>query len=621
MSKLLKGRRLIAYDFEVLSKSISPITGKSYWCVILIDIERNKKILIRNDVSKLRNFYEACKNDIFIGYNSRNYDQWIFKGLLLGYDAGFINDKLIYEKQKGHNVVKDGYKIKFLNYDASNKFNSLKQLESFMGSAIKESDVPFDIDRPITDEEEKDLIKYCIHDVEELIKVFNKTKDTFDSHIALIEMFNLEIKNISKTQAQLNAVILDAKKLDDQSDEYDFIFPETLKLEKYKHVKKWFEDIKNGKIDTSGKVEMITDLAGTECTYALGGLHSALPNFQYEGKIYSLDVTSLYPSLILEYGLMSRGVESDEKFREIRDNRVVMKREGNPLQKVLKLVLNSTYGTLGDQYNALCDKRMMRSVCVAGQLLLSDFVEKIEPYCTPFNINTDGVYFYIEDESNLVKIQECVDEWQTRTRLGLEWEEYAKVIQKDVNSYIVVKENGKVTAKGAFVKDLNDIDYDLPIVNYAIRNYFVNNTPVEDTINECNNLRDFQKIVKLTSAYDEGAWKDCTFSKQKVLNESTGKYSTKNMWNGDGYRLKDKTFRVFASSKEEDGALFKKKSNKNPEKFANTADKVFIDNDDVTEKTVPEYLDKQWYIDLANDRIRQFLGIKKERKKKVKEVD
>ncbi len=617
MSELLDNRRLLFFDFEVMVNSISPETGKPYWCVVFIEYESGKGKIIKNNVTELQDFYNQFKNDIFISYNGRNYDQWIFKGLLLGYCPAYITRKLIEENIKGGMLIRDHYKIPLLHFDAANKFNSLKQLEAFMGSEIKESDVPFDLDRPMTKEEEKDLIKYCAHDVKELIKVFDKTKGNFTSQVSLIEMFNEKIEMISKTSSQLTASILKAEKLTGMNDEFDFIYPDTLKLDKYIQVKEWFDSIKNGEFDTSGKVEFEIDIANNPTVYALGGVHGALKNFHYEGYIYSIDVASLYPALILEYGLMSRAVENDSKFREIRDTRIVYKKAKNPLQAVLKLIINSVYGCFGDQYNSLCDKRMMRSVCVAGQLLLTDLIEKIEPYCRPFNINTDGIFFYVDDKSVIPKLEELTKEWETRTRLDLEWEEYAKVVQKDVNNYIVIDKNGKYKGKGAFVKDLNDLDYDLPIVNKAVVNYFVHNKPVEETINECNSLRDFQKIVKVTSAYDQGAWKDCTFSKQKVLNESTGKYSTKTMWdNGSGYRLQDKTFRVFSSSREEDGGLFKKKSGANPAKFPNTSEKVFIDNGDVVGKSVPEYLDRQFYINLSNDRINQFMGIKKKSSKK-----
>jgi hypothetical protein len=180
----------------------------------------------------------------------------------------------------------------------------------------------------------------------------------------------------------------------------------------------------------------------------------------------------------------------------------------------------------------------------------------------------------------------------------------------------LIGDNGYYKSKGAYVKKLNDLDYDLPIVNKSIVNYFVLNTPIEETINKCDELREFQKVVKLSSAY-KSAYKNCTFSKKKVLNEKNGKMQNKEMWNEDGEILKDKTFRVFASTREEDGAIYKKKEDKNPEKFANTPEKAFINNDDIKGVKIPDYLDKQYYIDLARERIDQFLGVKKKKKKKV----
>ena len=44
-----------------------------------------------------------------------------------------------------------------------------------------------------------------------------------------------------------------------------------------------------------------------------------------------------------------------------------------------------------------------------------------------------------------------------------------------------------------------------------------------------------------------------------------------------------------------------------PEKIALTPERVFIDNDDVRGKKVPEYLDKDWYVDLAKKRIKDFI--------------
>ena len=43
------------------------------------------------------------------------------------------------------------------------------------------------------------------------------------------------------------------------------------------------------------------------------------------------------------------------------------------------------------------------------------------------------------------------------------------------------------------------------------------------------------------------------------------------------------------------------------EKISYTPDKCFIDNNDIHNTPIPEYLDRQYYIDMAKDRIKQFL--------------
>ena len=627
MSKILEGKRIIFYDFEVLSNLKYKETNQSWWCVVFIDFESRKLRIIKNNVEELRSFYNTCKKDIFVGYNSRQYDQYIFKGLLLGMDSGFINNQLIEKKIKGHNVVRDAYKLPLNNFDIMpNPPVPLKTLEGFMGSDIQESSVPFNIDREMTEEEEVNLIKYCIHDVKETIKVFERLRHEFDSQLQLIEAFNLDMTLFNKTKAQLSAHILEAKKHDDRGDAFNHIIPDTLRLDKYDYVREWYmneftsyDDPMTGK---GRKLE--TEIAEVPTVYGIGGIHSALKNIDESGIILGCDISSMYPALIIEYNYMSRNVPSIDKYIDIRNERLKLKAEKNPKQQPLKIVLNATFGTFKDQYNPMYDERMSNAICIAGQLLLTDLAEKLEGHCKILQKNTDGIFMKVESESDIEIVQSIAKGWENRTRLDLEWDRYKRIVQKDVNNYILVPEGelyndkGKPRwkSKGAFVKELSEIDYDLPIVNKAVTAFFLEDKPVEETINECNSLRDFQKIVKVTSAYDEGAWKDCTFSKQKVLNEKTGKMNTKTMYDNNGYRLQDKTFRVFASNRAEDGGLFKKKSGANPAKFQNTSEKVFIDNGDVTQKTVPDYLDRQFYIDLSKDRINQFMGIKKNASKK-----
>lgn len=64
-----------------------------------------------------------------------------------------------------------------------------------------------------------------------------------------------------------------------------------------------------------------------------------------------------------------------------------------------------------------------------------------------------------------------------------------------------MKRETPLEVQGCLCQKLSDLDYDLPIVNRAIVNYFLHGISPETTIMECSNLRDFQKVVKVSSKY------------------------------------------------------------------------------------------------------------------------
>ncbi|MEC0685772.1 DNA polymerase domain-containing protein, partial [Bacillus haynesii] len=310
----------------------------------------------------------------------------------------------------------------------------------------------FDIDRPLTPDEIKEVIDYCIHDVKQTIEVFDNKKEEFESQLALIEAFNLKMSMFTKTKAQLSAFILGAEKHENRGDEFALRFPDTLKVEKYKHIVDWYKEPEN--LDYKKKLKV--DVAGVPHIFAWGGLHGAISKHKDEGIILCCDVASLYPSIMIEYGYISRNVRDPLKYTEIRDTRLELKRKKDPKQAPYKIVLNSTYGAMKDQYNPLYDPLMANNVCLAGQLLLLDLIEKIEPYCKLIQSNTDGLFMKVEKEADINIIKEVAKEWENRTRLTLEWDVYEKIYQKDVNNYIIIDGNQNYKSKGAYVKKLNN---------------------------------------------------------------------------------------------------------------------------------------------------------------------
>ena len=582
---------MIFYDFEVF---------KYDWLVVFIIPEKNETIIIQ-DAEKLNWFYTEHKDEIFVGYNSRGYDQYIFKGILLGLNQYQIS-KFIIDGNKGWQFSREFNKIQLYNFDIKTTNHSLKELEAFMGNDIQETSVDFDIDRNLTETEIDETIKYCIHDVEQTKEVFENRAEEYTSQISLLKMFNQPVKFISKTKPQLSAIILGAEKTF-RNDEFQYTFPDTLCLNKYNYVLDWFKRSENKSYEN----ELQTNVSGVSHVFGWGGLHGAIEQYQTEGIILSCDVASLYPALMIEYNLLSRNVKNPKKYREIRDKRLQLKREKNKLEKVYKIVLNSTYGASKDKYNSLYDPCMANSVCIAGQLLLLDLIEKLEPYWKLIQTNTDGLFGIVQSATEIDAVRKIAAEWEQRTRLQLEWEEYTKIIQKDVNNYIAIQKDGSYKTKGAYVKKLNKLDNDLPILNKALVDFFVKGIAVEKTILECEELIMFQKVSKLTSKYKQ-AIRGKFIKNPMKRKESITLYGTYQDTVVERHNeLDGKCFRTFASTKDELG-IFKIKQDGSIAKVPNTADRCYIDNSDIKGKSVPTYLDKQWYINLANERIKEFIG-------------
>ena len=562
------------YDFEVF---------KYDWLVVIINLYEKSETVIVNDKKKLEEYYEAHKNEIWVGYNNNHYDQYIMKALLCDFDPKKVNDFIIQEGKHGWQFSSMFRKFPMYNFDVMYRNDrGLKSLEGFMGNNIKETSVPFDIDRKLTVDEINETVKYCRHDVEQTVEVFFSRKDDFDAQMGLIKMFDLPLSNISRSKAQLSAMILNAQRpRDSRDDEFDIFFPDTLRISKYKEVVDWYKDKSNYDYSKS----LTIDVAGVETIFGWGGIHSARKKYSAEGYFINMDVASLYPSLMIKYNLHSRNIVDPQKYVDIYHNRLKYKAEKNPLQLPLKTLLNSTYGAMKDKNNQLYDPLMANEICIHGQLLLLDLMEKLEPYAEIIQSNTDGILIKMPNGKNEDKwfnlIDDIVHEWEQRTGLVMEFDEYRKVFQKDVNNYIVVTPDGKYKSKGAYVKKLNSLDYDLPIVNRAMIDFMVHDIPVEKTIGECQELKMFQKIVKLSGKFK------CAIHNNEILNE--------------------KCFRVFASLDESDSYIGKQKEgNKTIEKFANTPEHCFIANTDVNKTKVPNILDKNWYIDITNERLAQF---------------
>nr|WP_243138778.1 hypothetical protein [Faecalibacterium prausnitzii] len=543
-----------------------------------------KTHVIINSPEELEALYKANIKEIWVGFNSRHYDQYILKAILCGFDPKKVNDYIITKGNPGWKFSSLFRQFPLWNYDVMlNTDVGLKSFEGFMGNDIKETSVPFNIDRKLTPEEIAETVKYCKHDVEQTVQVFLKRTEEFNTMMYFIKHFGLSMDYISKTKAQLAAEILGGnRKGADFDDEFQFPILDCLHLNKYKHIAEWYANPENHDYSKKQDKQIV---AGVEHTFAWGGGHGARAKYSADGVFLIIDVTAYYPSLQKKYHFGYRVMNHPENFEFIHDSNIAYKRKGDKkARQPFKIMDNAISGQMKQKSSALYDPMSNNSICINGQLLLLDLVEHIEPYCELIQNNTDGIIVKLKDyEHDFDVLDDVVYEWEQRTGMKMDFDTYIGTIyQKDVNNYLLIdRKTGAVKAKGGYVMKLNDLSYDLPIINKALVDYMIHGIPVRRTIMECQDLREFQLVSRISSKYTHILYGDKP--------------------------IKEKCIRVFASNNPADPGVKKVHAvRKTTAKLTNSPEHCFIFNDDVKSVPVPDKLDRQWYIDFANKRLSDF---------------
>lgn len=556
------------------------------WLVVFKDISTNEYTIIVNDKDKLDTFIRNNQNKIFFGYNNKAFDNVILSAILS--DADPYSTMLLLFKNVPIYTIYKTLKItpiSIKNFDLMQDIlgMSLKEAEGFMQMSIEESSVQFDLERKLTKKELDETIFYCKHDVDSTAKFLDTRKEYVRTKLDLIKLFNLSINDLSCTNATLCAKILNARQID-RDDEFIYDIPDTIQIKNPKYYKAIAFYCEN-ELDYKKSLKLI--LGGIEHKLAYGGLHAAKENFFYNGEMWNIDVVSYYPSMMIRYNFLSRNCAGGiGKFKEIYDDRVIAKKEGNKSKaNALKLVLNTTYGCMKSKYNALYDPKMANQVCITGQLLFVDLIEKLEPYITLVQTNTDGILVI---PRNKEKVKEELKKWEERSGMRTEIDVCHKIWQKDVNNYVMVIEDKgetKIKTKGAYVAQYSGgIKNSARILDEAVVEFFINGISPKETINKCTDKYKFQIICKTGGTYTDTFWKS-----------DKGDIKT------------NRVNRVYASKNHNHGNLYKVKLGEKVrhDSIANLPDHCIVDNKDIL--TIND-IDKQWYIDMAIKRINDFKG-------------
>ena len=271
-------------------------------------------------------------------------------------------------------------------------------------------------------------------------------------------------------------------------------------------------------------------------------------------------VGALYPSIMINYEMLG---SATEVYKSMRDERIRIKHTDPLRQAALKLILNSIFGLLKQEFSLLFNPKASTSVCSIGQCLLTDLGNRLAPTVTICQYNTDGIAFipHTDDWKRIWK------EWEQDHNLTLEDDHFKLFHQRDVNNYIAVEHDkklpdgtikkGKIKVKGGDVNLYSKDSYIKPNVarinHIALVDYLVSGKDIIETyLENLDKPHLFQYILHTGGTYEGTFDKDgnqynkvnrvfatkkgdfCVYKKKgETLAKFPNAPSTMYLWNGE----------------------------------------------------------------------------------------
>ena len=524
-NEALTKQTIYIYDIEVFKKDN---------LFVFRDYFTKDWTVIHNDLDALRKFYLANRDSLFVGYNSHSYDSNVMRAYLQGKNPFHVSKAIIESDDRGL-VYKmfDTKKTPLFGMDLyqDNRGFSLKEHSAFMGINIKETDVDFDLDRELTEEEQVLNELYCKNDVLATEKRFEQNIGMLVAKAAIALYFGLDKRALSMTNANLTAELLGAEKTPDRGDELDkYELPEGFEIESETIRQAFMTD--DFDANDTGHASISLDVPRRDVTEVLGvgGIHGAKESFIHVGNFHARDVGSLYPNTMVLFDYLSRNIPEDKRhiYQMLLDERMEAKYSNKEFTEIkgvqiptkllingYKLPLNTKYGAMGAEFNKLYDPRMRLLVCITGQMAMWDLLEKIENHATIIQSNTDAHYYIPFSEEDEKAIDENANDWMKRTGYTLDDDPFKAIFQKDVNNYLAVTSDCKVKFKGA-IGLTNGLKVSKAVVSNAFINYVVAGKDYKEFISECDELRQFQMITKTGYTFDDTIVRDSKGNEMKA---------------------------------------------------------------------------------------------------------
>ena len=594
--------RVIIYDYEVFKFDV--LQGAK-----ILEEDGSEQIFQTWDKEEIKQFYEDNKNSIWVGHNSCRYDDTILQTILENKNPYTVSKAIV----GGNKNIKCTLPIYSFDCMSAMGYVSLKLTELIVGKNIHTTDVDFDINRPLTEEEKQLTEDYNRDDLEQTAYNFKMFYNNFALRVDMAKEFGVDLRLLlNATQAKMAAIVLGVK--GDSSLKYKPIkpvLPDTLQVSN-PDVLDYFL---TGAFRDKDRNRRLVHICGADFELCSGGLHYAKPKY-HSDKVMYFDVSGYYNLVMINYDCFSRAIpESGKELYIYMYHQQLALKKTNPIKRAsYKTVLLAVYGASGNEYCEFYDPWKKDLIPVLGQLFICDLLEKLEGLIEVVQINTDGIMIEPLDWNNEQMIKDIVNKWEERTGFTIKKEYVYNLWQRDVNNYVCLDKDGVLEYKGEMFKnyDISEDGYktggifdskEPSIIAKGVIDFLIYGTTPEETVEKYKyDVRNFQYACKKNTY-------DYTMYEVENLNFFFGNMETTKT------RLQG-IDRAFAyNSKDEIGMIYKYKTSPNGKvskaKVSNLPPNVFVYNGDIREeKTIKELSKKinyEYYVNRIYERLNEII--------------
>lgn len=207
------------------------------------------------------------------------------------------------------------------------------------------------------------------------------------------------------------------------------------------------------------------------------------------GPVVHCDVASLYPSIMLAYGLSPRRDHQGlflPLLAQLREFRLAAKERArtaadphqrdyfNALQQTFKVLINSFYGYLGTTIHTFSDVETAAEVARRGRELIQAVIDRLRRGgARPVEVDTDGIYFIPPPGTETREQQEALVKELSATLpegIALEMDgRYRAIFSYKMKNYALLDHEGRITVRGSALRSRGIERYLRNFTSEAIR--------------------------------------------------------------------------------------------------------------------------------------------------------